>query len=39
MAPDLPCEVEVALKSHYPLSPQIKGAIKAAPGVAHVEEF
>jgi DNA polymerase-3 subunit alpha len=39
MAPDLPCEVEVALKTQYPLNPQIKGAIKAAPGVQHVEEF
>ncbi|WP_118137246.1 DNA polymerase III subunit alpha [Oceanicella sp. SM1341] len=37
--PDLPGEVEIALKETYPVSPQIRGAIKHAPGVMHVEEF
>ena len=39
MAPDLPCEVELALPGEYPLTPQIAGAIKAAAGVVMVEEF
>ena len=39
MAPDLPCEVEVRLPGEFPLTPQIAGAIKAAPGVVTVEEF
>ena len=37
--PDLPGEVEVALKKEYALNPQIKGAIKHVPGVQLVEEF
>ncbi|MCP5072404.1 MAG: DNA polymerase III subunit alpha [Rhodobacteraceae bacterium] len=37
--PDLPGEVEVALKQEYTLNPQIKGAIKHVPGVQVVEEF
>jgi len=37
--PDLPGEVEVALKKEYSLNPQIKGAIKHIPGVQMVEEF
>jgi len=37
--PDLPGEVEVALKQEYTLNPQIKGAIKHVPGVQLVEEF
>ncbi|TYO90101.1 DNA polymerase III subunit alpha [Oceanicella actignis] len=39
LAPDLPCEVELALPGEYPLSPQVAGAIKAAQGVVEVEEF
>ncbi|MFQ5622144.1 MAG: DNA polymerase III subunit alpha [Paracoccaceae bacterium] len=39
MDPDLPGEVEMALADEYPLTPQIKGAIKAAPGVVFVEDF
>jgi len=39
MAPDLPCVVEVRLPGEFPLTPQIAGAIKAAPGVVTVEEF
>jgi DNA polymerase-3 subunit alpha len=37
--PDLPGEVEVALKDPYPLNPQVKGAIKHIHGVVEVEEF
>ena len=37
--PDLPGEVEVALKDSYPLNPQVKGAIKHIHGVVEVEEF
>ena len=37
--PNLPGEVEVALKKEYALNPQIKGAIKHIPGVQMVEEF
>ncbi|MEM7506820.1 MAG: DNA polymerase III subunit alpha [Pseudomonadota bacterium] len=32
-------EAELALPGHWQLGPEMKGAIKAAPGVAHVEEF
>ncbi|MEL6679043.1 MAG: DNA polymerase III subunit alpha, partial [Pseudomonadota bacterium] len=39
MHPDLPGEVEIKLPDQYPLTPQIKGAIKAAPGVVFVEDF
>jgi DNA polymerase-3 subunit alpha len=39
MSPDLPGEVELTLPGDYPLSPQIQGAIKAAQGVIHIEEF
>ena len=39
MHPELPGEVEVALPDRYPITPQIKGAIKHVAGVAHVEEF
>ena len=38
-APDLPCEVEVSLHQKYPITPQIKSAIKHVPGVAHIEDF
>ena len=37
--PELPGEVEIALKQEYTLNPQIKGAIKHVPGVQMVEEF
>ncbi|MEL6793289.1 MAG: DNA polymerase III subunit alpha, partial [Pseudomonadota bacterium] len=37
--PELDKEAEVALPGEYPVTPAIKGAIKAAPGVVHVEEF
>ncbi|MEM0923279.1 MAG: DNA polymerase III subunit alpha [Pseudomonadota bacterium] len=36
---DLGQEVELALPGVWPLGPGVKGAIKDAPGVAHVEEF
>ena len=39
MHPELPGEVEVALPEEFPLSPQIRGAIKAVPGVVMVEDF
>jgi DNA polymerase-3 subunit alpha len=39
MHPDLPGEVEVALKQEYVLNPQIAGALKHVPGVQMVEEF
>ncbi len=32
-------EVELVLPGRYPVSPEIRGALKAAPGVTHVEEF
>jgi len=38
-APDLPGEVEMALKDEYPVSPQVKGALKHIQGVQMVEEF
>ncbi len=38
-APDLDGEVTIPLPGDYPLTPQVAGAIKAAPGVSHVEEF
>ncbi|RED14054.1 DNA polymerase III subunit alpha [Pontivivens insulae] len=37
--PDLPGDVEIALKDHYRVTPQVKAAIKSAPGVVFVEEF
>ena len=39
MHPDLPGEVEVALKHDYVLTPQIAGALKHVSGVQMVEEF
>ncbi|WP_112323964.1 DNA polymerase III subunit alpha [Oceanibium sediminis] len=39
MHPELPGEVEVELPRKYPITPQIKGAIKHVAGVAHVEDF
>ena len=39
MDPDLPGEVEVDLPGDWPLTPQVIGALKASPGVVHVEEF
>ena len=37
--PELPGEVEIALKGEFPMNPQIKGAIKHIAGVLDVEEF
>ena len=37
--PEMDREVELALPGDYPVSPQVKGAIKAANGVVHLEEF
>ena len=37
--PELDKEAEIALPGEYPVTPAIKGAIKAATGVLHVEEF
>ncbi len=37
--PEMDREVEVALPCDYPVTPQVKGAIKAAQGVVHLEEF
>jgi DNA polymerase-3 subunit alpha len=39
MHPDLPGEVEVALPDPYPITPQVLGALKTAPGVVAIEEF
>jgi DNA polymerase-3 subunit alpha len=33
------CEIDVILPQSYPVTPQIKGAIKAMPGVLMVEEI
>jgi DNA polymerase-3 subunit alpha len=38
IAPDLPGETEIPLPQDYPLTPQIKGALKSLPGVVAVEE-
>ena len=38
MAPDLPGEVEVILGEDFPVSPQIKGALRSLEGVVMVEE-
>ena len=38
MHPDLPGEVDIEVGEDYPVSPQIKGAIKALGGVLDVEE-
>ncbi len=38
MGGDLPGEVEMDLGADYPLTPQIKGALKSLPGVMSVEE-
>ena len=39
LAPDLPEDVEIRLPGAWPLSPALAGSLKAAPGVAAVEEF
>jgi len=36
---DTGCEIDVILPQPYPVTPQIKGAIKAMPGVLMVEEI
>jgi DNA polymerase-3 subunit alpha len=38
LAPDLPGEVELILGDDFPVSPQIKGALRAMEGVLTVEE-
>jgi DNA polymerase-3 subunit alpha len=37
--PELPGEVEVALAERYAVTPELRGAIKAAPGILYLEEF
>ena len=37
--PELGGEAEISLPGEYPVTPAMRGAIKAAPGVVHVEEF
>jgi DNA polymerase-3 subunit alpha len=39
MHPDLPGEVEIDCGADYPVTPQIKGAIKSLPGVVMIEEL
>jgi DNA polymerase-3 subunit alpha len=36
--PDLPGEVEIDCGAEYPVTPQVKGAIKSLPGVVMVDE-
>jgi DNA polymerase-3 subunit alpha len=38
MHPDLPGEVEMVLGDSFPVSPQIKGALRSMEGVVMVEE-
>ncbi|MEM9147864.1 MAG: DNA polymerase III subunit alpha [Pseudomonadota bacterium] len=37
--PDRDTEAVVVLPGAHPVSPEMRGALKAAPGVSHVEEF
>ncbi|TVQ54317.1 MAG: DNA polymerase III subunit alpha, partial [Rhodobacteraceae bacterium] len=37
--PDLGAEIDLALDGQWPLTPEMRAAIKAAPGVLHVEGF
>ena len=37
--PELPGDVEITAGGSYPVSPQIKGALRSLPGVAMVEEI
>ena len=37
--PDLPGEVELDLQQEFPVSPEIKGAVKSLDGVLAVEDF
>jgi DNA polymerase-3 subunit alpha len=39
MGESLPGEVEVQLEKEFPVTPQIKGAIKSLDGVLAVEEI
>ncbi|SEO71692.1 DNA polymerase III, alpha subunit [Salinihabitans flavidus] len=39
MSPDLPGEVEMDLGLSFPVTPQIKGALKSLPGVMEVQEI
>lgn len=38
LSPDLPGEVEIELEGAFPVTPQIKGALKSLPGVVMVED-
>jgi len=39
MDPDLPGEVEVTLGDAFPVTPQIKGALKSLQGVVTVDDI
>jgi DNA polymerase-3 subunit alpha len=39
MDPGLPGEVELDLGGEFPVTPQIKGALRSLPGVLEVQEF
>jgi DNA polymerase-3 subunit alpha len=39
MNPELPGEVDIDLGQDFPVTPQIKGAIKSLGGVLEVEEI
>ncbi|MEM9754889.1 MAG: DNA polymerase III subunit alpha, partial [Pseudomonadota bacterium] len=39
IAPDLPGEVDLALDGDFPITPQVRGALKSLPGVVTVEEI
>lgn len=39
LSPGLPGEVEMELGRHFPVNPQIKGAIKSLDGVLSVEDI
>lgn len=39
IGPGLPGEVEIELGDDFPVSPQIRGALRSLPGVATVEEI
>jgi DNA polymerase-3 subunit alpha len=39
MAADLPGEVEIDLESDFPITPEIKGALKSLGGIMAVEDM
>ena len=39
LSDDLPGEVEIDLGAQFPVSPQIKGALKSMNGILEVEEI